>query len=274
MNVSLLENRRIGFIGGGAMAEALLSGLVRLVPPQAITVSDPNPSRLAYLQSEMAVQTTSDNSVVCEQSDIVVLAVKPQVLPAVLTPLKTAICSKHLVISIAAGITLAQLESWLSPEVPLIRVMPNTPALIGKGASALAGGRAVSEQDVQTAKALLEAVGIAEVLPETYLNAVTGFSGSGPAYVYLFIEALIDAGVKEGLTRDLARKLAIQTVIGSAQLLIETGNHPAIERDKVTSPGGTTIAGVQALEDGGFRSAVFAAVHAGTKRARELSGSQ
>ncbi|MZP29001.1 pyrroline-5-carboxylate reductase [Heliobacterium undosum] len=276
MKVSQLEGRRIGFIGGGAMAEALLRGLLANVPADRLTVSDVSQARLDSLHAQLGVNVTPDNVEVCRRSDILVLAVKPQVLPAVLAPLiaAKAILFHHLVISIAAGITLAQLEHWLSPEIPIVRVMPNTPALVGMGASALSGGRGTSETDVETARQLLEAVGLAEVLPESYLDAVTGLSGSGPAYVYLFIEALIDAGVKEGLSRDLARRLALQTVAGSAEMIRRTGNHPAVERDKVTSPGGTTIAGVQALEDGGLRSSVFAAVHAATRRARELSGSR
>ncbi|MBM7867560.1 pyrroline-5-carboxylate reductase [Heliobacterium gestii] len=274
MKGSQLEGRRIGFIGGGAMAEALLRGLVAHVPADSLTVSDVSPARREMLHEQLGVTVTGDNVDVCRRSDILVLAVKPQVLPAVLAPLKDVIEPSQLVISIAAGITLAQLEDWLSPEIPIVRVMPNTPALVGMGASALSGGRGAADADVEAARQLLEAVGVAEVLPEPYLDAVTGLSGSGPAYVYLFIEALIDAGVKEGLPRDLARRLALQTVTGSAEMIRRTGNHPAIERDKVTSPGGTTIAGVQALEDGGLRSAVYAAVHEGTRRARELSGSR
>lgn len=273
MKPSILTERRIGFIGGGAMAEALLRGLVKMVPPEHLMASDISQARLDLLRSELGIRVSIDNVQVCAESDTIVLAVKPQILPLVLASLKDVITSRHLVISIAAGITLNRLESLLPTGTPVVRVMPNTPALIGQGASAFAGGQSVTGEHTQVAKELLEAVGMAEVVGEAYLDAVTGLSGSGPAYVYLFIEAMIDAGVKEGLPRDLARKLALQTVIGSAQMVLQSGNHPAVERDKVTSPGGTTIAAVQALEYGGLRSAVFAAVKAATNRSRELAGS-
>lgn len=254
------------------MAEALLRGLVKVVPPAQLTVSDPSQERLDFLRESLQVITTEDNQQVCAQSDVVILAVKPQVMASVVTALRDRLTPDKLVISIAAGIRLEQLAAWLADGVPVVRVMPNTPALIGKGASALAGGTYATEAHMATAVAILEAVGTADVVGEAYLDAVTGLSGSGPAYVYLMIEAMIDAGVHEGLPRDLARRLVLQTFRGSTALLLERGHHPGVERDRVTSPGGTTIAGVKALEDGGVRAALFAAVQAATKRSRELAG--
>lgn len=256
------------------MAEALLRGLVRQIPAANLLAADIMPARRDWLHNELGIAVTADNRQVCRQSDIVVLAVKPQVFEPVLSGIREDLTSRHLLISIVAGVPLSRLEALLLPGVPLVRVMPNTPALIGLGASALAGGSNAQGEHLLMAQAVLAAAGVAEVVSESYLDAVTGLSGSGPAYVYLFIEAMIDAGVREGLPRDLARKLTLQTVIGAAEMVRQTGNHPAVERDKVTSPGGTTIAGVEALEAGGLRAACYAAVSAATRRSRELGGSK
>ncbi|QGG47947.1 pyrroline-5-carboxylate reductase [Heliorestis convoluta] len=274
MGQQFLQNRKIGFIGGGAMAEALLRGLSNLFTPDRLAVSDLSEQRLKYLKEELSVNIYIDNNLLCRDCTILLLAIKPQVLPQVLTSLKGKIGRDHLVISVAAGISLQKLESLLPEGVPAIRVMPNTPSLIGKGVSALSRGTHVSDEQIEAAMTLMGAVGTVELVPEAYMDAVTGVSGSGPAYVYLFIEAFIDAAVREGLPRDLARNLALHTVIGAAEMVLQSGNHPAVEKDKVTSPGGTTIAALEALEEKGLRSALFAAVNAAAQRARQLATSE
>ncbi|KAB2954698.1 pyrroline-5-carboxylate reductase [Heliorestis acidaminivorans] len=255
------------------MAEALLRGLCKILPPERLAVSDLSQERLEYLKNELSVNIYKDNEALCRECQILLLAVKPQVLPKVLASLENVIHKDHLIISVAAGISLQKLEALLPEGVAVVRVMPNTPALIGKGASALSRGTAVKDEELEAALILMKAVGTAELVPESYMDAVTALSGSGPAYVYLFIEALIDGAVREGLPRDLARNLALQTVIGSAEMVLHSGNHPAVERDKVTSPGGTTIAAIEALEQKGMRSALFEALHVAAKRARQLGES-
>lgn len=264
----------IGFIGGGKMAEAIISGLVssELVPRGKIQVSDIDENRLDYLRDKYGVGVVKGNEKVVAGSDVVVLAVKPQVLQEVVLPLREVFTAGQLVISIAAGITINKLSSWLPDGQPIVRVMPNTPCLIGEGISAIACGKAVSEDQAERAREILASVGEVIVIEEKYLNAVTGLSGSGPAYIYLIIEALADAGVMVGLDRATALKLAVQTVIGSARMVQETGQHPAQLREAVTSPGGTTVAALHTLEHGRLRGVLMDAVLVATSRAAELSG--
>jgi pyrroline-5-carboxylate reductase len=264
---------RIGFIGAGQMARAMAAGFVRagLVQGSQVSASDPMlGSRDAFAAETTGAKVTGDNRQVAANSDILFLAVKPQQLSSVLEGLKAELGKRHLVISIAAGVRLSKLAQSLSSGIRLVRVMPNTPCLVGETASGYSLGEHATAADASLVERLLSAVGRAYQVDEKLLDAVTGLSGSGPAYVYLMIEALSDGGVRMGLPRDVATALAAQTVLGSAKMVLETGDHPAILKDRVASPGGTTIAGLQALEAGGLRAALIAAVEAATRRSIEL----
>lgn len=265
--------KKIGFIGAGQMARALAEGFLRkgLLVPEDVMASDPDEQARQRFQATTGAATTSNNLEVIRHQEVIVLAVKPQQMPQVLAELTGRIAPEKLVISIAAGIRLKQLEEGLGRNTRVVRVMPNTPALVGFGASAFALGSHARAEDAALVQQLLEAVGIAVQVDEKLLDSVTALSGSGPAYVYLFIETLTDAGVRCGLPREIALKLATQTVRGAAEMVMKTGQHPVVLKDQVTSPGGTTIAGLVALEAGGFRSAVLAAVEAAWRRAGELS---
>ncbi len=261
----------IGFIGTGNMAEALIRGLVAagVAAPEQIVGSDPRPERCEEMARKYGIRTTPDNVPIAREAEILILSVKPQVMAKVLEEIAPQIHPRALVISIAAGIPLAAIEGRL-PKSRVVRTMPNTPALVGAGATAIAAGGHATAEDIQAAKRIFESVGMTVVLDESQLDAVTGLSGSGPAYVFLIIEALSDAGVKVGLSRYNAQALAAQTVLGSAKLLLETGEHPGRLKDMVTSPGGTAIAGLHTLEEGGLRTTLMNAVEAATKRSREL----
>lgn len=262
---------RFAFLGAGNMAVALINGLIRAgAPANRITATVRRPERIAELEKSFGVTATADNAAAAKDADIVVLAVKPQVMRKVLAQIAPVIDAKKLVISIAAGVPIAAIERKLGAGSRVVRAMPNTPALVGLGATALSGGEHATDADLATAQTLFDAVGFTTVVDETLLDAVTGLSGSGPAYVFLMIEAMSDAGVKVGLSRHVALKLAAQTVLGSAKLLLETGQHPGHLKDQVTSPGGTAIAGLHTLEAGGLRTTLIDAVEAATKRAREL----
>ena len=270
-----LESARIGFIGCGAMARALAGGLIAAgVSPDRILGSDPDAEQRSLLERELAVETRADNGEVLSGSDIVVLCVKPGTVSSVLQDLAhEPDLTRPLWISIAAGVRLATLCAALPDGARVIRTMPNTPALIRAGATALCANEHASTADQAAARALFDAVGITWQAPrEELLDVVTGLSGSGPAYVFLILEALGDAGVRQGLPRDAAYRLAFQTVLGSAKLAIETGRHPAELKDRVSSPGGTTIAGLHQLEAHGVRAALYEAVAAATARSRELAG--
>ena len=275
--MSELATRRFGFVGGGAMAEALVGGLVGAgVSPDRIRVADPDPARQKALAEAHGVATTGDNAEAVAGADVAVVAVKPGVVRDALAALAAggADVAAPLWISIAAGVPLATLEAALGAGARAVRAMPNTPALVHAGATAIHANAAASAEDRGIARALFGAVGTCWEAPsEGLLDAVTGLSGSGPAYVFVFLEALGDAGVRMGLPRDAAYELAFQTVLGAAKLAIESGRHPASLKDQVTSPGGTTIAGLERLEAGGFRAAVHDAVEAATHRSRELGGS-
>lgn len=267
----------IGFIGGGMMAEAMLGGLLQggTVAPGAVKVSEPFKERREYMAQKFGVAVTEDNVEVCSACDVVVMAVKPQVLDAVLADLAekskaTPKVAECLLVSIVAGKTLATYAKHL-PITRVARVMPNTPALVGCGASAYVLSERCSPEDGTTVETVMGSCGIVERLAdEKLLDAVTGLSGSGPAYVYLLVEAMADGGVRMGLPRATALKLAAQTVMGAGKMAVETGKHPGELKDAVTSPGGTTIAGVHALEAGAFRGTIINAVEAATKRSQEL----
>ncbi len=262
----------LGFVGSGKMATALARGFVRadLMQADQILGSDSVEEARAAFGREVGARTTASNPDVPKFASVFLLAVKPAQVPAVLKELRGYVNERHLLISIAAGVPLARLEGELEPGVRIVRVMPNTPALVGASASAYALGRAATVEDGQVVHRLLSAVGLALQVPEPLLDAVTGLSGSGPAYVYLVIEALADGGVAAGLPRDIALQLAAQTVLGAARMVLETGLHPGALKDMVTSPGGTTIEGLHALEKAGMRGALMDAVRVAADKARQL----
>jgi pyrroline-5-carboxylate reductase len=270
--VSVLASHSIGFIGPGNMAEAIIRGLIRggHVAPARVAAAGPRKERLDELARAYGIETTTDNRELAQRCGIVVLSVKPQIVDKVLREIGDQLRDGVLVISICAGIDTSTIEENVAPGVRVVRAMPNTPALVGAGATAIAPGRLASETDLATARALFDAVGVTVTLDESQLDAVTGLSGSGPAYIFLILEALADAGVKVGLSRRNAQRLAAQTVMGSAKLLLETDEHPGRLKDMVTSPGGTAIAGLHTLEEGGLRTTLINAVETATKRAREL----
>ena len=262
---------RVGTIGAGNMAEAILRGLVRAgLPPKNLIASDPVPERLAHLRSLLGIETTSDNTAVVHRSEVIVIAVKPQTLESALAGLPQD--RSPLYISIVAGKTLASLRGLLGPEARVVRTMPNTPALVGAGISAIGLDPAIPEGDLARAEAVLRSVGRTVRVPEADLDAVTALSGSGPAYVFRLVEALTDAGVNEGLSRPVARELATETVYGAGTLLHASGEEASVLRERVSSPGGTTLAGLAALEEADFSRAVAKAVRAAARRSRELAG--
>ncbi|MDH4164129.1 MAG: pyrroline-5-carboxylate reductase [Nitrospirota bacterium] len=267
-------DKKIAFLGGGNMAEALIKGLVVAdeAHVQNITVTDVHQSRLDLLRRTFGVTVTQSNSDAVKAADIVILSVKPQVMDAVLADISQAADSSKLVISIAAGVTLERIEKGLARGPRVIRVMPNTPALVLAGAAGIAAGKTATQPDMLMAKEIFGSVGRAVEVNEKLMDAVTGLSGSGPAYVFTMIEALADGGVKVGIPRALALELAAQTVFGSAKMVLETKEHPAKLRDMVASPGGTTIAGMHELEKGKLRATLISAVEAATKRGMELGG--
>lgn len=265
----------IGFIGGGRMAEALIKGILQagLVKHDQISVVDPDSTRRSLLRDEYHVEA-SENVEDVLTCGIIILAVKPQILVELLDSIQSKVSGGKLFVSIAAGIPLKIIEEKLSGSgCKVIRVMPNTPALVLEGASAISGGASATDDDLQKAKAIFDAIGKSVVLEEKYLDAVTGLSGSGPAYVFSFLEAMIDAGVKVGLGRPIAEMLVMQTVLGSVKLAMETGEHPAQLRAMVTSPGGTTIAGLHEMARAGFNGILMDAIEAATKRSKELGDS-
>jgi pyrroline-5-carboxylate reductase len=267
----MLKDNIIGFIGGGNMAEALIKGLlIGGLPAADLLVAEPSGERCAFLADRYGVSAIGENRVVAARCDILILAVKPQIAPAVLAEIGGDITPAKLLISIMAGIRTATLEAACPPGSRVVRVMPNTPALVMDAASAIAAGASATDVDITQTRRIFELVGKGWLVEEKLMDAVTGLSGSGPAYVLTFIEALSDAGVKNGLPREVALGLATQTVLGTAKLLLETREHPALLREKVTSPGGTTIAGLHILENEGFRGTIINAVDAATARSTEL----
>jgi len=269
----MLQNSIIGFIGGGNMAEAIIRGLVAGgVAPRSIVVSDPVLDRRAHLATTHQVRTSDDNLEVAREADLIVLAIKPQLAASVLASLEGGITPQKLVVSIMAGISTTFIEESVQNGARVVRAMPNTPALVQTGATAICGGRRATNDDIETAQELFKLVGTVYLVGEKQMDAVTGVSGSGPAYAFSFIQALADAGVKNGLPRDVAAGLAAQTVLGAARLVLESGEHPAVLRDRVSSPGGTTIAALHALENGCFNGLIMSAVDAAVKRSKELAG--
>lgn len=269
----MLNIRKIAFIGGGNMAEAIMRGLLREDVGVGICVAEINPRRRDQLAAQFPnVRVVDDAVEAAGWGEVVILAIKPQQADSALDMIIRVVTPDKLVISIMAGLPTAKIEANLAPGCRVVRAMPNTPGLIGAGATAVCSGRKASADDLDLARQIFALVGVAVAVDEKLMDAVTGLSGSGPAYVFTFIEAMADAGVKNGLPRDVAAQLAAQTVLGAARMVVETGEHPTLLKEKVTSPGGTTIAGLHALETGGFRGVVMNAVEAASKRSKELAG--
>ena len=269
----MLNNKKIGIIGTGNMGEALVSGLIFSESSEAknIICTDVRQNKLDQIKNEYGVRTTTDNLKAVAESDIIVYAVKPQIIAAVLKETAPELDMSKLVISIAAGVPMAAIESCLNKDLRLIRVMPNIAASVKEAASAIAAGAHATQEDIDLAMAIFNSVGKSIFLKENYLmDAITGLSGSGPAYIFLIVDALADAGVKMGLSREEALFLSTQTVLGAAKLLMDTQEHPGQLKDKVTSPGGTAIAGLATLEEGGLRTTLIHAVEAATNRSQEL----
>jgi pyrroline-5-carboxylate reductase len=267
-----IKGKRVAFLGAGNMGEALIKGLTQagLVPPGSITASDPRADHLGQIARRYGIKAIADNAALVGGADVIILAIKPQIMAAVLKEVASVVDEGKLLISIAAGVSTRKLRDQLGKPARLIRVMPNTPALVLEGVTAIARAEGLKPGDLEAAQELFAAVGKVVVLDESAMDAVTGLSGSGPAYVAMVIEALADGGVKMGLDRATAMTLAAQTVLGSARLILDTGVHPAQLKDMVSSPGGTTIAGIAALEECGLRRACILAVERATLRSREL----
>lgn len=266
-----MGSRSIGFIGAGLMAEALADGMINsgVVSAEGVYASDPDEERRAVFAEKIGDHVFSGNGQVVRQADVLILAVKPQVLPKVARKISDTIAERHLVVSIAPGIGLESLENWLGTD-RLVRVMPNTPALVGEGASAFAAGKGARDSDLEVVESILSSVGRCVKVKEELMDAVTGLSGSGPAFLLIALEAMADGGVEAGLQREQALELAAQTMRGAATLALETDMHPAELKDAVTTPGGTTAAGLHALESDGLRAAFMDAVRAAVEKGRSM----
>jgi pyrroline-5-carboxylate reductase len=271
---AMANKSSIGFLGAGKMATALAKGFIRaeIVFPKEVLAADPSDAARKSFSGETGARAVASNLDVAKFSDVLIVATKPDQTAAALEEIHDSLKTKqnYLIISIAAGVTISRLEDVLPEGAHVVRVMPNTPALVGESASAFALGNNATATDGEIARKLLSAVGLALPVKENLLDAVTGLSGSGPAYVYQFIEALSDGGVAAGLPREISTRLAAQTVLGAAKMVLETGQHPGALKDQVTSPGGTTIEGIHELEKGKMRAAVMSAVRAATEKSKKL----
>jgi pyrroline-5-carboxylate reductase len=267
-----VQNRKIGFIGAGKMGSALMQGIIKagIVKPENLGASDVYEPFLNELKAKMGINVSTDNAVIARASDVLILAVKPQTLGSVLENLKTYITADKLIISIAAGVPLATYENALPEGTRIVRVMPNIAATVSEAASGISPGKNATPEDLKIALEIFSAVGTAIQVPESLMDAVTGLSGSGPAFIFPVIEAMADGAVLEGMDRKSALTLAAQTVLGAAKMALETGLHPGELKDMVTSPAGTTIQGVHALEEAGIRAAFMNAVIRASERSKEL----
>jgi pyrroline-5-carboxylate reductase len=269
----MLKGKKIAIIGGGKMGSIIARGLIaqKITPAKNIIITDIDAARLDFLRSSLKVTVSPHNEKAVKGADIIIIAVKPQNMAATLKEICPAVNKSKVVISIAAGITTSFIEKSLTKGVRVVRVMPNTPALVGEGAAAVAAGRYAKTNDVELTRAIFDAVGISVEVKEKLMDAVTGLSGSGPAYFFLIIEALIEAGFKNGLSRDLSKQLAAQTMLGAARLCMESDKEPAQLREMVTSPNGTTFAGLKVMEEKNLRKIIIDAVEAATMRSKELA---
>lgn len=270
--MGLLTGKKVAFLGGGAMAEAILTGMIKagLTTLQNLLVSDPQKGRRDYLAGKLGVKVTDSNVEACSHGDLIILAVKPFMVEKVLREAGNSIKAGQIVVSIAAGIESNFIAGFLAPGIPVIRIMPNTPCLVGEGASALALGNGAGPNEEALVREIFGSVGRTVTVKEEQINAVTGLSGSGPAYMYVILEALADGAVNMGLSCQDALTLAAQTMLGAAKMVLETGEHPGKLKDMVTTPGGTTIAGLYALEKKGLRGILMKAVKKAAERAAEL----
>lgn len=273
--MTVLRDKKLAILGAGMMGSALAQGLVRAgaMPAAHITLFDSHAAKAHAVADELGNGATAAASVLdaVEGADLVLLAVKPPIVTDVLSVIAPRLSPNHLILSIAAGVRLARMEALVPPTVPVVRTMPNTPCLVGEGATALCRGTHATDAHLDMARALFASVGVSVEVDERLMDAVTGLSGSGPAYVYLMIEAMADGGVRAGLTRSTARLLAAQTVLGAAKMVMTSEDHPAQLKDNVTTPGGTTIAALAVLERAGFRTALMDAIEAAADRSKELS---
>ncbi|MFH1724878.1 MAG: pyrroline-5-carboxylate reductase [Elusimicrobiota bacterium] len=269
----MLARKRIAVIGAGHIGTALIGGMVKakLIDPKRVIATRRGAEALDELRRRWGIHTTTDNRKAVREADILLLAVKPQIAKEVLDEIAPAVNERQLVITIMAGVKTETVNGRLSKANPVVRAMPNTPVLVDQGATAIAKGAHASENDLKLAQTIFGAVGIVETVPEKMMDAVTGLSGSGPVYIFMVIEALVDGAVAAGIPRQLARRLAAQTVLGAAKLVIETGKHTAILKDEVTTPGGTAIAAIHELESKGLRTVLMDAVLTATRRSAELS---
>jgi pyrroline-5-carboxylate reductase len=267
-----MEKKRIAVIGVGNMGGALLKGMMRRswAKPGNFIVSDVDGAKLDAFSKELRVGTTEDNRKACKGADIILLAVKPQILDQVLEQIRADLSSKQILISVAAGVKTEHIASRVRKDIPVVRAMPNVSALVGESATAISGGKHTSKEDMKLAREILESVGTVVEVQEYLMDAVTGLSGTGPMYVFLIVEGLSDAGVKVGLSRDTANALSVQTLLGAAKMMKETNWHPAKLKDLVTSPGGTAISALHSLEKSGLKAMLIDAVETATKRSQEL----
>lgn len=272
----MLKGKTLAFLGGGNMSDALIAGLLQAgtARPEQIIATDILPDRRDHLKSRYRIKTTGDNREAAGLANIMILSVEPQVLDEVLEEIQPVVPADCLILSVAAGYPIARVASHLKAVTRIVRAMPNTPSTVREAVTALTFNHGLSDQDQNTARTVFESVGKVVVVEERLMDAVTGLSGSGPAYVYVMIEALADGGVKMGLPRHVAELLAAQTVLGAARMMIESGEHPGRLKDRVASPGGTTIAGLYQLERGRLRAALISAVEAAAKRSAELGKEQ
>jgi pyrroline-5-carboxylate reductase len=269
----MTDSKRIAFLGGGNMAEAIIKGLLRENTGVPLMIAEISAERRSYLTAAYPnIRVVENSAEAAAWGEIVILAIKPQQSTSVLTTLERTLSPDKLIVSIMAGVRTGSIEEALENGTRVVRVMPNTPALVGTGATAICPGRKATALDLDRVETIFAQTGLVVRVDEKQMDAVTGLSGSGPAYVFTFVEALSDAGVKNGLPRDIASLLAVQTVLGSAQMLADSGEHPALLREKVTSPGGTTIAAMHVMENGRFRGVIMDAVDAATQKSRELAG--
>lgn len=266
-------NKKIGFIGCGNMGQAMIGGIVKsgITTPENIIVSDMNENFLASMKNKYNINTTTNNTEVASFSDILILSVKPNIYEKVIKEIAPAVKENVLIVTIAAGISIDFVEKTFAKAIKVIRTMPNTPALVGEGMSALSKNDKVTEEELKEVISIFESFGKAEVIDERLMDSIPAISGSSPAYVFMFIEALADGAVLRGMPRDKAYKFAAQAVLGSAKMVLETGEHPGALKDKVCSPGGTTIDAVYSLEKNNFRGAVISAMESCTKKAMEMS---
>jgi pyrroline-5-carboxylate reductase len=268
----MLKDKRIAVLGAGKLGETLVKGLLeaRVIEASNLIVTAGHQRRLDQLRERFALAGTLSNKAAVESADIIILSVKPQTVPAVLEEIRDAVNSSQLLISVAASVSTAFIEKHLASPVPVIRAMPNTPCLLNKGMTGIAAGSNASREHLDLAKFIFDSVGRSIIADEKHMDAITGLSASGPAFIYIIIESLAEAGVKVGLPRDMATELAAQTVVGAGSMVLETAEHPAKLKDMVTTPAGCTIDGILELEEGGLRVTLIKAVVKATHRAKEL----